>query len=124
MLKADDPDEENPIILSPRTKAKKLNQLKQYQQTILPSLTQQNYIRQKIFETLNKDERLDNDQIINIKPRRSMIETPSTDQLCVTSRLPSEVHATLHTPSDGKALHTITYGNKIYNYLDFIGETA
>ena len=81
MLKADDPDEENPIILPPRTKAKKLEQLKQYQQTILPSLTQQNYIRQKIVETLNKDERLDNDQIINIKPRRSMIETPSTDQL-------------------------------------------
>ena len=28
------------------------------------------------------------------------------------------------THSDGKALHTITYGQKICNYLDFIGETA
>ena len=31
---------------------------------------------------------------------------------------------TISTDSDQKALHTITYGNKIYNYLDFIGETA
>ena len=30
----------------------------------------------------------------------------------------------VYTPSDGKALHTITYGNKIYNYFDFIDETA
>ncbi len=63
--------------LSPRTRAKKLEQLKNYQRLLNPPISQQSYVRQKLNTTLKKEK----DSIIDVKPRKSMIETPSTDQL-------------------------------------------
>ena len=77
MFKSDSSEEEKEEMympnndLSPRTRRKKLEQLKNYQHLLNPPITQQSYVRQKINSKLN------NDEIIDIKPRKSMIETPS-----------------------------------------------
>ena len=86
MFKSDSSEEEKEEMympnkeLSPRARAKKLQQLKNYQHLLNPPITQQSYVRQKVISKLN-NKKLENDEIIDIKPRKSMIETPSTDQL-------------------------------------------
>ena len=83
MFKSDSSEEEKEEMympnndLSPRTRRKKLEQLKNYQHLLNPPITQQSYVTQKLNTTLKKEK----DSIIDVKPRKSMIETPSTDQL-------------------------------------------
>ena len=72
MLKTDSSDEEAPRILTPRTRQKKLLELQKYQKLINSNLTnEQEYVRSKVNDTLNN----------TVQPRKSMIQTASTDQL-------------------------------------------
>ena len=81
MMKSDSSEEENPIpniALTPRTRARKFLELKKYQKLITKQklleeqelLNHQQLIRQKIKETLNNDK-----TIVDVKPRKSMIQT-------------------------------------------------
>ena len=87
-MKSDSSEEEKDIIpnivLTPRTRARKFLELKKYQKLITKQqllnedelLSHQQLIKEKIKETLNNDK-----TIVNVKPRKSMIQTPSTDNL-------------------------------------------
>lgn len=73
MLKTDSSDEEAPRILTPRTRQKKLLELQKYQKLIHSNLTnEQEYVRSKVNDALDNT---------NLQPRKSMIQTASTDRL-------------------------------------------
>ena len=60
MFKSDSSEEEKEEMympnkdLSPRTRAKKLEELKRYQNLLNPPICQQTYVRQKVNTKLNK----------------------------------------------------------------------
>ena len=80
-MKNDSNEEENPIpniTLTPRTRAKKILELKKYQILLTNQnlVNDQQLIRQKMKEKLGND-----NTIVDLKPRKSMIQTPSTNNL-------------------------------------------
>jgi hypothetical protein len=83
--------EENPKVLTPRTRAKKFLALQNYQKI----LSYKEFIRLQLNKTFNNENELEQPQqnqqqdenpntqntIINVPPRKSMIQTPSTNNL-------------------------------------------
>ena len=61
---------------------------------------------------------------LKAEPSQYVGQAHSTTHRRQTSKPRDVLKGSNVTPSDHKALHTITYGQKIYNYFDFIGETA
>ena len=69
---------ENNVILTPRIMAKKISDLKKYNKL----LNNQEFIRMQMNETLSyKEQKKAQNHIVDVQPRKSMIQTQSNNTI-------------------------------------------